>query len=134
MPAVNSTMVASKGRPRVRRRGRQSAAGWPMIVNASGPPMSTPMLSPNHQVNQAAVSLDAGSAALHHKAAVATLALTTQATSAPSTPALRMSRGTCSTKGCCTKRCTNAAPIQACKVVPKASTRGSGNSAQPVCP
>ena len=42
----------SMGSASARRRGAQSARGWPMKAKAIGVPMMTPMASPPHQVHQ----------------------------------------------------------------------------------
>lgn len=105
-----------------------------MKVSTSGAAISTPSASPTHQVNQFGNSISRDSTPAAHSAEIATLGLTQQATSAPSRPNRRMSRGAFSTNGIETNRRTSAAPTPACSIAPTPMTSGSTRSASPLPP
>ena len=130
----SSSVVISSGRPTVRRRTAQASRGRPMTVSASGAPISTPSVSPTHQVPQVSRISPSPMAPPARSTAVATLGLTRQATTAPNRPLRPISPGVASTSGCGTKRRTSAAPSAACSVAPTAMAPGRTSAARSICP
>jgi hypothetical protein len=124
MPAAMIPVATARVMPTVIRRGAQSTRGRPTSVSVIGAPISTPSVSPAHQVSPLMPSVDGGTAPLQPSASVATPALTMQATGAPSKRNSAMSRGSASVSGCRTKRLTSDAPAQACSAAPTAISIG----------
>ena len=81
----NASVVITSGSATLRRRGAQSARGRPIRVSVIGAPISTPRLSPVHHVSHVTASAEGSTVPDRpNVSVVATLALTTQATGAPS--------------------------------------------------
>ena len=131
--ATNASPI-NIGRPSVQRRGFQSSDGRAISVITMGAVMSTPSVSPLHQVNQLDTAAALGKVPAASKAPVATLALMVQATSPPSSPARPMSLGELRDGSGPTVRCTAQAPAQACSRAPSAMAKGNASEAQPTGP
>ena len=125
---ASNAVVASRGRPTVMRRGAQVARGRPITVSTMGVPISTPSVSPAHQVHQVNARRSGGSTPAHDSAAVDRLALKLQATTPPSRQKVATSRSSVSSGGPGRVRRSRAAPRPACTIAPSALTPGSSQA------
>ena len=123
--AASRAVATSSGKPSVRRRASQSARGRPIKVSTIGAAISTPSVSPPHQVHQVKARAAAGTTPAADKASVDSVAFTVQASTPPSRQKAAMSRGSTSATGPRLRRRTSAAPSSACSAAPSAMASGS---------
>ena len=123
--STSKPLAASMGSATVRVRVAQALRGRPISVSATGAPISTPSVSPIHQINMLSANCSVPTVPASQSALLPSTALVTHAPAAPSRPNRTMSRGSAKIRGWATKRCASAAPSAACKAAPTPMANGN---------
>ena len=122
---ASSPVVTSRGRPTVMRRAAQASRGRPIRVSRIGAPISTPSVSPTHQVHQVNARAPTGTTPAQDSASVDRLALRPHATAPASRQKVATSRGSASSSAPFKRQRTRATPKAACSMAPTAVTKDS---------